>query len=98
VSEHQRPLNRGLHFTGTLLGLTCLVTAFAADNPWWILGFPLCGYSFAWFGHFVIEKNRPATFRYPLWSLIADFHMFALMCLFRMDREVKRMGVLNAEA
>jgi hypothetical protein len=58
---------------------------------------PISAYAFAWFGHFVFERNLPATWSYPLYSLIADFQMYAYMCAGRMDREVKRMGVLNQE-
>ena len=97
VSEHQNPLNRSLHFVGTTLVIACLGMAFLDQNPWWLAGMPLGGYGFAWFGHFFVEKNRPTTFTYPLWSLIGDFHMYALMWLFRMDREVNRMRVLLAE-
>jgi hypothetical protein len=98
VSEHQNQVNRNLHFMGTSLAITCLLLAFASESAWWLLGMPICGYGFAWIGHFFVEKNRPATFTYPLWSLVGDFHMFGLMCLFRMDREVKRMRVLTTEA
>ena len=45
-------------------------------NPWWLLAMPLVGYGFAWVGHFFFEKNRPATFQYPLWSLMGDWRMF----------------------
>ena len=51
---------------------------------------PLVGYGFAWLSHATIERNRPATFSYPLWSLAGDFHMFALMLAGRMEREVER--------
>ena len=53
-----------------------LVHAAATRNPWLVVFAPLWGYSFAWVGHFVFEKNRPATFRYPLLSLVSDFVMF----------------------
>jgi hypothetical protein len=94
VNEHRGKLTRNLHFLGTSLALFCVFMALTAD-PWFLLGVPFAGYGFAWLAHFYVEKNRPATFTYPLWSLVADFHMFALMCLGRMDREVSRMGVLS---
>lgn len=97
VGEHRNKLNRNLHFLGTSLVIFSSLLAVVRQEPAYLLGAPVAGYLFAWFGHFFVEKNRPATFRYPLWSLIADFQMFALMCLGRMDREVKRMGVLNLE-
>jgi hypothetical protein len=98
VSEHQSKLNRNVHFLGTALGLLAVVLAVTNSNPWLFLLAPVFGYGLAWVGHHFIEKNHPATFTYPLWSFVADLHMFTLMCLGRMDREVKRMHVLNAEA
>lgn len=97
VGEHRNKLNRNLHFLGTSLAILCFLLATVRQNPWFLLGGAFSGYFFAWVGHFFVEKNRPATFKYPVWSLIADFQMFAYMCLGRMDREVKRMGVLNLE-
>ena len=52
------------------------MTALVTMNPWWLLGMPLIGYGFAWVGHFFFEKNKPATFKYPLWSLMGDWRMF----------------------
>jgi len=76
LSEHQNSINRSLHFMGTLGVLICLFEAIFTGGWWcWIL-IPVVGYGFAWFGHFVFEKNKPATFQYPLWSLISDFKMF----------------------
>jgi hypothetical protein len=95
VSQHQNKVSRNFHFVGSTFVLGCLVAGFL-KSPWYFLAIPFCGYGFAWFGHLVFERNRPATFTYPLWSLQADFQMFAFMCLGRMDREVKRMGVLQA--
>lgn len=97
VSQHQSKVSRNFHFVGTTFGLTCLVMGFV-HSPWYFLAMPFCSYGFAWFGHYVFERNRPATFTYPLWSLMADFQMFAFMCIGRMDREVKRMGVLREES
>ena len=94
VSEHRGRVTRLLHFVGTSLVLASLALGFLA-SPWFFLAAPFCGYGSAWVGHFVFERNRPATFRYPLWSLAADFHMYFLMCTGRMEREVKRMSVLQ---
>ena len=96
VSQHQNKLNRNFHFVGTTFVFASLFLGIT-HSPWFLLGMPLSGYGFSWFGHFVFERNAPATFRYPLWSLMADFQMYAFMCAGRMDREVKRMGVLNQE-
>lgn len=96
VAEHQNKTNRNLHFMGTTLVLLFLFLGFKV-NPWFFAGMPLFGYGFAWTGHYFFERNIPATFRHPFWSLLGDFQMFAFMCLGRMDREVKRMGVLASE-
>lgn len=64
-----------MHFAGSWLVLVALVLS-VVHNPWWLLAMPVFGYGFAWLGHFVFEKNRPATFRYPLYSLIGDWVMF----------------------
>lgn len=91
VGEHRRPLTRRLHFFGTLGAIGCIAAAAALAAPWLLPLALLMGYGFAWVGHFFVEKNRPATLRYPLWSLIADFHMFALMLAGRMDAEARRV-------
>ena len=91
VQEHSKPATRYLHFAGTSLGLILLV---------WLIGrglwyyFPLCfviGYAFAWIAHFVVEKNRPATFKYPFWSFISDYKMMWYMVTGRMSAEVERV-------
>ncbi|MFK7926890.1 MAG: Mpo1-like protein [Myxococcota bacterium] len=78
LSEHADSTNRILHFMGTGLVIAIGVTALVTLNPWFILGMPVAGYGFAWVGHFIVEKNRPATFTYPVWSLVGDFVMFGL--------------------
>ena len=90
VQEHSKPPTRLLHFIGTSLGVLLLVW-FVLSGRWYY--FPLflvVGYAFAWFAHFVIEKNRPATFKYPIWSFISDFKMMWYMITGRMAREVER--------
>ena len=78
VGEHRNPTCRLVHYIGTtgvfLIGGLAALTL----NPWLLLVIPVFAYGFAWFGHFFIEKNRPATFRYPLMSLRADLKLFAL--------------------
>jgi hypothetical protein len=77
LGEHQNPTCRRLHFTGTLLVLLTLVAALVAHRYVWLWLMPVFGYGFAWVGHYVFEKNRPATFKHPLYSLAGDFVMFA---------------------
>lgn len=93
VSQHMNLINRQLHFTGTCLVLSCLVAAILI-SPAWLAVAPVSGYGFAWVGHYVFERNRPATFTYPLWSLRGDFRMFRLMLLGRMSRELERAARL----
>ena len=76
IHEHSNRTCRRIHVVGSALVLVVLGVAVATRNPWWLLAMPLVGYGFAWVGHFFFEKNRPATFRYPLWSLMGDWRMF----------------------
>jgi hypothetical protein len=76
MSEHADQTNRRVHFVGTVGVICFLLASILTQEPWLLIGMPLCGYGFAWFGHFIIEKNRPATFKHPLWSLRGDFKMF----------------------
>jgi len=76
LSEHQDPTCRRLHFTGSALVCAALGTA-AVRRDWrWLLAAPAAGYGLAWIGHFFFEKNRPATFRRPFYSLAGDWVMF----------------------
>lgn len=79
LEEHSNPLCRILHFIGTTGAMGFVVAAVTTLNPLLIPGALVCGYGFAWVGHFIIEKNRPATFKYPLWSLRGDFKMYGMM-------------------
>lgn len=90
VRQHAHPTNRKLHFLGTTLALINLARFVATRNPRYLLYTPLSGYFFAWAGHFLVEKNRPATFTYPLESLRADFKMYGLMWTGKMDAEVEK--------
>jgi hypothetical protein len=56
--------------------LAIVILAIASGNGWWLLAVPLAGYGFAWVGHFMFEKNRPATFKYPAYSLLGDWVMY----------------------
>ena len=76
LGEHANRTSRRLHFIGTCGVLVLVLVAIAQRNPWWLLGALLCGYGFAWVGHFFFEKNRPATFRHPIYSFMGDWMMF----------------------
>lgn len=76
LTEHNNMVCRTLHFIGTSIVIALVITAIATQN-WILFAFvPLAGYGFAWLGHFAFEKNKPATFKHPLWSLASDFIMF----------------------
>lgn len=77
LSEHRDVNCRRLHFLGSTGVLAIIVFAVLSANPWWLLLMPVCGYGFAWVGHFAFERNKPATFNFPLYSLIGDWAMYA---------------------
>jgi len=77
LSEHRDRTCRRLHFAGSTVALLCLLMIVITGNAWWLLGAVVSGYAFAWVGHFGFEKNRPATFRHPLYSLMGDWVMYA---------------------
>ena len=66
-----------MHFAGSSSALVFVVTAILTRNAWWLLVAHLCGYGFAWVGHFVFEKNRPASFKQPFYSFVGDWVMYA---------------------
>ena len=90
VSQHVKKVTRWMHLVGTTLMLVTFTYAVTV-NLLHLLIMPIIGYGFAWVAHFFIEKNRPATFTYPLWSLLADFKMCGLMLLGKMDDEVSKV-------
>jgi len=93
LSEHSDPLNRALHYVGTLSAVFTLVYSLVTLNFWLLLAIPVIGYGPAWVGHFIVEKNRPATFTYPKWSLWGDFKMLALFLTGRLKKQLpKKQG------
>jgi hypothetical protein len=93
LREHARPATRACHYVGTALTLVVVAVAVARGEALLLLGVPLVGYGFAWFSHAFVERNRPATFTYPLWSLIGDYRMFFLALTGRVDPELEKAGV-----
>ena len=93
LREHSRPRTRALHYFGTsmVVGIAAFCLLTGRWDWWWAM--PIAGYFFAWIAHFAVEKNRPATFTYPLWSLAADFRMWWLWLTGRLGPELKRAGV-----
>ncbi|MDP2307354.1 MAG: DUF962 domain-containing protein [Pseudomonadota bacterium] len=86
LGEHALALNRWLHFGGTTAVLLTAAAAVLTLNPYLFLALPIVGYGPAWIGHFIIERNRPATFQHPLWSLRGDFRMYGMMWRGRLRR------------
>ena len=93
LREHSRPATRRLHYIGTGLVIALAIAALLTGNWWLVIALPVAGYFFAWIAHFRVERNRPATFTYPLWSLFADFRMFFLWLSGRLGPELERAGV-----
>lgn len=91
VSQHLRRTTRRLHFVGTTAGLACLAACVLTQNALLIPVGLVVSYGLAWIAHFFFEKNSPATFHHPIFSLRADFRMYGLMWRGKMDAEIIRL-------
>ena len=91
VREHSTKATRRLHFVGTTAAMACVGAGLLTRKRWLLALAPVVGYGPAWIGHFFIEKNRPATFTYPTWSLLADLKMWSMTIRGVMDAEVDRV-------
>ena len=76
LTEHADRTCRRLHFVGSSLALVCLAMLIVTRDPLWLLYGLICGYGFAWVGHFAFEKNKPASFKQPLYSFMGDWTMY----------------------
>lgn len=90
LQEHANSTNRNLHFIGTTLVIFFAILALTTSNYNFFWLCPLVGYAFAWVGHFKIEHNRPATFKYPFWSLISDFKMYFYFLTGKLNQEIEK--------
>ena len=93
LREHAQPLTRAMHFFGTGLALAMLGMAVISVNGWFVPAALISGYGPAWAAHFMVEHNRPATFRFPLWSLFSDVRMAGLWLAGRLSKELEIAGV-----
>lgn len=93
LREHAKPATRAVHYVGTIASVIGLVVALLAGAWIWLLVIPILGYGPAWIAHFLIERNRPATFHAPFWSLISDWRMCGLFLTGRLGAELERHGI-----
>jgi hypothetical protein len=93
LQEHAKPGTRAIHYFGTLLSTSLLLAAILTRDAWFGLAALAGGYGPAWIGHFFIERNRPATFRYPLWSLVSDYRMTWRWASGKLGQDLTRAGV-----
>lgn len=95
LREHARPRTRAVHALGTVLAVAVLLWAVLIGPLWLALVALVLGYAFAWLSHLLVERNRPATFTYPLWSFVSDLRMAWLLLTGRLGAELRRAGVTD---
>jgi len=89
LTEHLNKMCRASHFIGTSLVIILFIAGLITVKWWWFALMPVAGYGFAWFGHFVFEKNKPAAFQNPLYSLASDFIMYWHMISFQLPSKIR---------
>ena len=95
LRQHTDPRTRALHYLGTWLAVLAIAGFVVSGNPWLLPMVPVAGYGPAWIAHFFIEKNRPASFDYPLWSLAGDFRMAFSWLTGHIAEDLEQAGVLG---
>lgn len=93
LRQHAKPATRTFHYVGTLASFGSMLLAVVTLDWCWFVAVPICGYGPAWISHLFIEKNRPATFRAPIWSLISDYRMCGLFLTGRLDHELMKYQI-----
>ncbi|HZS47831.1 MAG TPA: DUF962 domain-containing protein [Blastocatellia bacterium] len=97
VAAHSRSMTRIIHLIATLSSWIIIAFAVTTGYWWYLLSVPFVAYALAWYSHFFIEHNRPATFGHPFYSLAADYKMAALMLTGQMSREIERLNQSQTE-
>lgn len=97
LKEHSKKDTRLLHFAGSAFALIFILLGLVIDAALLVFA-PLFGYGFAWISHVFIEKNEPLTLKYPLWSLIADYKMFLLIGMGKIDHELHRHNIQESSS
>jgi len=92
VLAHRQAATRAFHCVGTIVGWALVVLAIVFRDAWFLLAALVVPYALAWFSHFFVEHNRPATFGHPLWSWLADQRMVGMILTGRMTKEVRRLA------
>jgi len=95
LREHAKAPTRYFHYVGSAAALLVLAFALLTATWWALLVVPVSGYFFAWVSHAFIERNKPATFTHPWWSLISDYRMFFLALVGRLEPELEKAGVIG---
>lgn len=98
MREHSDPATRAWHYVGSTLAISVLLWALVSQTWLLLLAVPVSGYFFAWVSHAFVERNKPATFTYPFWSLIADYKMFGMFLMGKLGPELERAGVKSKAA
>lgn len=93
LREHSLRICRAWHYLGTTIAIVSILALIGTGNLWFLLLTPIGAYGCAWTGHFIFEKNRPATFKYPWWSLISDFRMYFLWLSGGLGKHLELAGV-----
>jgi len=94
VAAHRKPATRSIHLLATTSSWIIIAFAVVTGHWWYLLTIPIVAYGLAWYSHFFIEHNRPATFGHPFYSLAADYKMAGLMLTGRMRKEMDRLNLI----